>query len=640
MRQYKLTITCPQGALLVGGHQAAGQGETAAHATDETGRPIIPASALRGALRQSLEVWLRGMADTNNALDLKEPICHAGLPPEDKLLAPGEAIERSCRLCWVCRLFGGAGSEIPDGQVRYSPLIVEDAFLGLAHEVKWSTRHGNAINRSRRSVEENLLYTQRVARLAPEAQFEAKIWLSEAETPLTFNYKSKQLGLHDLLNGATRATTHLGAGRSRGLGRVDMSLTTVRTPNIPTTLKVSKGATSLSLGFTLKTQACIASPISRNNVTDTRDEIPGATIRGTIGFALAEQLGKDLDQADLDRMLDPKSGILFDFAYPVDSEGTANACPLPLTALTCKSQGRDHDLVDDLIPRLLYGASDKAPTQALGCGHKNCDAPLTPATGYRGLRGGLRKRDLTRTALNRSQDSARESALFTQTLLLPGARFEGSLRNISAGDATRVFKALNGPLTVGKGRSRGWGQVEVTVAPTAACTAIKERVEDFREALSGAGATTTELGHRLIVITAQSPVVPRNRNPDRDEVGDSDLRNLPGLSDLLDQFKVLAPELSAQIKPILTVQRYALEGVWVQRNASDDDIKDRRMQVVVAGSVFVVELQSGSNTDAHVLELLAKLEDQGIGRRQTQGFGRIMAFDPIHNDFRLDGTKS
>lgn len=634
MRHYKLKITCPQGVLLVGGHQAAAQGETAAHALDDRGRPIIPASALRGALRQSLEVWLRGMNGTDNALDLNEPICQAGLPPEGKLLGPGEAIERACKLCWVCRLFGGAGEKIPDGEVRYSPLIVEDASLCLPHEVNWCTRHGNAVNRSRRSVQENLLYTQRVARLAPNAQFEANVWLSETETRPSLNYKSAKLSLHDLLNGATRATTHLGAGRSRGLGRVDMDLRSVSMPNTPNGLKVSPNTTSLSLTFTLKTQACIASPISRNNVTDTRDEVPGATIRGAVGFALAEQLGKSLKQSDLDTILHGESGILFDFAYPVDGNGSTNASPVPLTALTCKSKRRDHGLIDDLVPRILSAAGTSV------CGHKDCDAPLTPATGYRGLRGGLRKRDLTRTAINRSRDSARESALFTQTLLLPGARFEGSLRNISAGDATRICKALSGSLTIGKGRSRGWGQVEVTVTVAPPCTAIKKRVEAFLTALGDADSSAADLGHRLIVFTAQSPVVPCNRSPDRAKIGDGSPSELPGMSDLLRQLQALSPELSTQIKPLLVVQRYGLDGVWVQRNASPKDREDRRMQIVVAGSIFVLELQSGINTDTHVLKVLAELEDRGIGRRQTQGFGRIMAFDPIHNIFRLDGMES
>lgn len=50
---------------------------------------------------------------------------------------------------------------------------------------------------------------------------------------------------------------------------------------------------------------------------------------------------------------------------------------------------------------------------------------------------------------------------------------------------------------------------------------------------------------------------------------------------------------------------------------------------VAAGGVYVLELPA-EHDPATVLDVLKRLEAQGIGERRHQGYGRILCFDPFH----------
>lgn len=632
MKAYTLQIECPEGAILVGGHHAAGAGESAVHAMDANGRPVLPATAVRGALRQSLEAWLRGLG--KDALGLEEAVCHGGV---DDMQAPSDSAHRSCSRCVVCKIFGGAGEDLPANGARFSLLVIEDATLvGQGGRGAWQLRSGNAVDRARRSVQGNLLYTRRVAQLPPGARFEARVWLDDPLQGVKWPaLDGRTLLPADLLAGAARATSHLGSGRSRGLGHVQMQLE-------PSTDEGSRSDTSASPGlsgqvrllFHLESQACLGSPVTRNNLTDTRTELPGATVRGLVGFALAKTLA-DADPDRLARITDPDHGARFDFAWPVDNAAAVGlAGPLPLTSLTCKQHGRAHGLADDLVPRLRFEhAEHDADFEALGasprCAHSDCGAPLGPARGHRRRTKPAEKRALTRTALDRSRDSVKEHALFTQALLQPGLAFEGSVRGLEPGDVERIVEALRGGLaTVGKGRSRGWGRVKVEVRAPTKVTALGDRVRTFVEAVQRAAGDVV-WRHQLVVLTALSPIVPERGRCAADARLDVPTDEMPGDHEVKD---AMQSALNAEVEHVLSVRRYAIDGVWVQREATDQDREDRRMQVAVAGSVFVLRLPKGHrNTDEAVVKALASLEEAGVGARRTQGFGRVLAFDPLHS---------
>ncbi|MEM7677206.1 MAG: RAMP superfamily CRISPR-associated protein [Myxococcota bacterium] len=622
MKVFDLKISVPFGAILVGGHHAAQDGDNIAHAKDAQGRPVIPSTAIRGALRQSLEALLRGALPAEES----QKICFAGWTEHSQSNQPGEA----CAKCVVCRLFGGQTDQLTDGLTRFSSLTLEDALLNEHCFASFQTRHGNAVNRAHRSVEEDLLFQQHVAQLAPGDQFTARLTLDATSESNDLTLNGQKLSMETLVRGAVRATTHIGAGRSRGLGHVRMRLVEVEPEAHETSNSVSAVKGELRLLIRLKSQTCIGQPVALSNLVDTRTEIPGATLRGVFGFGLAENAE---DENALKRLTDPKDGAIYDFAWPVDdSEAQGVSAPLPLTALECKARSEEKEackriIADDLIPRIVSVYIDnnqieKTKQIALReCPH--CEQPLRAAKGTRRMRTrSIDRRALTRTSINRATDSVRESALFTQTLLMPELTFEGSIRNVKMGDEQRLIKVAQKNLTVGKGRSRGWGKVQIEITSGEPSSPLADRVQYFNKTIKK--YIEYPIFKRIIPLTALSPIVPFSQSEDTDDSlhpGDYEVH------------EALEKAGIKSVNFILKVRRYVIEGVWVQRNADEEDIDDRRIQAVQAGSVFVIELPEGKkNTDDDVLKAIELVEAQGIGRRTRQGFGRMLAFDPMASD--------
>ena len=132
MKRFVLCIRPDGAALLVGGHDAPRFGGDRATARDEDGRPVIPASALRGALWLELERLLRGRG---------EPACSAN--------AGGEEGEADCG-CGVCRLFGREGGG--RGTLRLEDGRLEEAVVGAEAAVADHLRPRVGVSRRTRAV--------------------------------------------------------------------------------------------------------------------------------------------------------------------------------------------------------------------------------------------------------------------------------------------------------------------------------------------------------------------------------------------------------------------------------------------------------------------------------------------------------
>jgi len=205
------------------------------------------------------------------------------------------------------------------------------------------------------------------------------------------------------------------------------------------------------------------------------------------------------------------------------------------------------------------------------------------------------------------QESARDGQLFSQVLLMPGATFAGTIRSIPAQGRQRLVQALgSGILSFGRGRSMGWGQVEVTVAPAPPRSPLAERAAAFDHALRArldrAGLRSNRIG-RLVPVTLMSPLWP-TEPAGLDEDGRSELCGM------------LAPATCW-----LAARRFVREGAWDQRTG-----KMTAFHATAAGGVFVLEL--GQATWRDLLERLELLEHDGIGQRRDQGYGQVLCFDP------------
>lgn len=203
--------------------------------------------------------------------------------------------------------------------------------------------------------------------------------------------------------------------------------------------------------------------------------------------------------------------------------------------------------------------------------------------------------------------------LFTTQLIEEGTRFVGSVRRLPEGDgdvtpAARLSQALALPLSVGRGRSMGWGRlriepIERTLRPLA------ERMAAFRAALNEAAVALPSLaqkGPRLVPLTLLSPLL------------------VPGEDD---GTGALAQRLGLEPVACLKVRRFGLENGWNQRGSVRGFWRS-----VLAGAVFVFEWTG----DDDLVSVLERVEREGVGERTEQGFGRVLAFDPAFSNPRPD----
>lgn len=595
-------MTCPftltiraLGSVALGGVTQVDRTHHLASTRDAEGRPYIPATALRGVLRSALEALLRGAGESACAGGM-------GLPPD----APAGTPSMPCALgpdgerCAVCRLFGGYRDHLPTDSAFFSALILGDATTTTAPS--WSTRPTVGIHRSTRAARDRTLAMHHVP--APESE-------------LVFTARGRLLdpALEHYFCAALRAATHVGAGRSRGLGRIELSVE-FDAPAPVRPIAIDSDVVHLRLELTAP--ASLGVPLADDNLRDTRREIPGAALRGAVGFALAEALGtehsRDRPDSAFERLV-AEEGARFSFFYPVDSpvrtSSPLDAAPLPITALACKFRCREHHLVDGLLDALAatdaacVASAGRVATSSSTSRCERCGGPLRSVRGLRSHLSPVKTRTISRLAIDRARGSAKNEMLFTQVLLEPGTMFEGSIHHIPVDARERLALALQQPLSVGRGRASGWGQLRLSLLPPPEVTPLPERAGAFHRAL---GARLSRAGlhpdaaKRWIALTLLAPLIPA----DGDEDGSAEI----------------ARRLGADVG--FKARRFTREGGWDQRTHGMQPAL-----AVAGGGVFAVRLAEGVAL-SDILETLLTLERDGLGQRRHQGYGAIRCFDPFH----------
>jgi CRISPR-associated protein Csx10 len=611
MRSFDLTVQFPSGGPLVGGAAVTPAGFHASHARLPDGDPYIPATALRGALRESFEALLRGTGEHR--------VCSGGdgVDPEHADPGAGAAASsvRACSLggegtpCLACRMFGTQRPSIGDAERAFSGLVLGDAALVGGHH--WTARPSVTLARTSRSAAEHQLVFRRI----PE---------TIGNEPLTFRAHGRvnDASLEPYLEAAARATTHLGAGRSRGLARVDLAVSWHPAPPADSAPALPASNGDVRLRVTLTAPALIGESIIDANHRGTRQEIPGAAVRGAVGFALRLLVeDADHDPATQD-LLHADHGARFGFLYPAgavpESARDHLSGPLPITATWCKVEQRKHGVHDTLLDGLvLRHAASAAEAEravrrgATRCAHPGCGQPMRTAHGSRLASSSVTTRTVVRMAMDRTRQSARDGQLFSQVLLAPGTVLEGTIRGIPTHSRSRLAQALgSGILSFGRGRSAGWGQAHIDVEPAPVLRSIAERAAAFdralRSRLQEAGLTSDRIG-RLVPVTLLSPLWPSGGDrdpPDADDDGEHDLRDAVGAASCF-----------------LVARRFTRDGAWDQREG-----KMSTFRATAAGGVFVLELEQATWRD--VAPRLEALEREGVGRRRDQGFGQVLCFDP------------
>jgi len=497
---YQLTFEVkPLGSILIGGHSEAPAFADAGTARDGRGRPVLPASAFKGALREALTALVRGQA----ACDGRDPAAAACTSAEP---CPSTT---SGEPCVVCRIFGRPGVDRPQHLDRAElpdpgGAAGDDAFTGLGGQLfledgalsndrgdaVLELRHGVSINRYTGARQDGLLFLREVATVRGRTfEVRATAWLSEGDGKL--------------LQHAASLLTEIGNSRSRGLGHVAVTLRLEplkHARDLPP-VQASNTPTAGRFVVRLESPAHFGDAPDASNFQATVSCLPGSTLQGAVAAALLREGLLDLkvakDKETFDKLM---AELSFSDGWPGGKYGAEDLiAPLPRTMLAC----REHD--DQMIDRILAHAvvSELAVrgggvSSELSCEHTGehssaCTQALRPTEGCFRLNDRVAavrveapaRQVVTRLALDAHTRSFAPGMLYSREQVAAGTVFVGTYSGLS--DEVRALLArLKAPLRVGAMRSRGLGRAELRLAPIArndssSVEGLRRRVESFQD---------------------------------------------------------------------------------------------------------------------------------------------------------------
>lgn len=590
-----------QGHLLVAGGQAADLGvdlSTARRFDGEGWGPYIPATALRGAVRQQLEALLQG-AD--------EPA--TGPYPEERPRGDDT----------VARLFGQSGplrerGGALEGALRFGDALPADPGAALR---ALSVRPGLEIEDDFGSAAQAKLYFREVAEVAAEPLvFRAPLQV--------FDAREEDV---DRLRAAVAATDALGAGKSKGGGAVSIRWIEEAGSEGARVTGDSKTAGRVRLVLNLTEPAHFGDGGPQGNHHATRTYIPGATVRGALAWALLRAKKLSAESPEFRALfLDESSPVSFgDALLALDPDAGPTLHPATRRKRRGSGKVRDDILVRELardrVNRLLE--SRGVYLRADDGSDRYDPEPARPFDE-------LIRRRRTRVSINRATGAAAEGKLFSiehlEPWLLPSkedgkterrpAKFVSFVEGPAG--ALRHLALLAGvPVLIGAGRNHGLGQVEVEARFEAApppdglieIAAVKDlarRIDQCaaqlakRAGLSGADAET---GVLTLVLVALSDFVPTD----------------------LERSHPLAETELADLTPARRFLHPGASGGYDQRPGRAP-LKEL-VPAVGAGSVFIYDVEE-TRLERALAGLLALLR-RGVGRQLQSGCGRFGLFTEL-----------
>jgi CRISPR-associated protein Csx10 len=247
---------------------------------------------------------------------------------------------------------------------------------------------------------------------------------------------------------------------------------------------------------------------------------------------------------------------------------------------------------------------------------------------------GVHTRLQTHTGINRATGTVQENILYSREVFEEGSCFQGVIKLPVDDELTRILTTFiqqvrgSGLVRVGTGRTRGMGKVEPVITPLAAEQHgpghFTERLDNFnltlRAALHAANVVL-DPAHFYFALTLHSPAILR----------DSLLRYRGSIT-----AAALAELLAIpQVRDHSGVS-YPFECIYqaadVQRVTGWSDLWGTpRMQEIAieSGSVFLFACKDAA-VRHDLFAALFRMENEGIGERRTEGFGRVCISDPFH----------
>jgi CRISPR-associated protein Csx10 len=389
--------------------------------------------------------------------------------------------------------------------------------------------------------------------------------------------------------------------------------------------------------------------------TKTFQYIPGTTVRGSL--AAAHQLLRP-EQKDEFAALFLEQKVYFPHLYPALFNGSPSGIdtsnlpvlPLPKTAQSCKrfpgfiplpgerTNEKQHGIRDSLLDWGIFSLLDReglpvsallAPFSKSRVFCKKCEQLMDHVHGYYRcgrsnprdrMKANVNTHLQTRTGVSRDWGIVEESILYNREVFNQGMQFWGVviLPDKLAGTFKNFIAEANKEdiVCMGTGRTRGLGRInlETKEVRLRGLTDFKNRLISFDAAMRKQAQETKvrNLAPFFIAITLHSPSIlcdPFIRYYSTiDEATLSNLVNHPTAT-----FQRIY--YSAGIRRIC-----GWNELWGTPRANDYAIE--------TGSTFL--FACSQQPDDLLIQALYTLEEEGIGRRRSEGFGRIFISDPFH----------
>lgn len=616
------------GPLMVGGGHAATLGvdaTTARRFHDGLWVPYLPATAIRGAVRQQLEALLAGAGE-----DVTGPYPFEGDEPGGPADDP------------VAEIFGHSGpdgrrSGAREGCVRFGDGVPVDREAAEAAVARLSVRPGVALDDHRGSAEDRKLFFRELAEVGAESlRFVADLRVHDLSAE------------HErMLRAAVETTTALGAAKASGGGRVEMTwkddvgaIAATEVSGDPST------AVRARITLTCREPLHLGDGGPLGNYHGTRTHVPGATLRGAVAWAL---LRADVTTPESEGFralfLDEAAPVSFGDALAVrpGTEGVA----LPGVVPTTRRRTRDPEgrrvvdllageLAREHVNRLLERNGAGVYLQAEAGDRKLDPVPSRPAPG-------LLRRVRTRVSIDRHSGTAADGRLFSIEQVEAWAleaggdagpecwpvTFVATVEGLGA-EAASLLARLDGvPLLVGGRRNHGLGAVQAKVelrpADEPEVEIAMERVDHLAAEVERAEAALTErVGAGLDELAdgdneTSEPLIPLAMTATSDFVPEEDDDH---------PLRTLSPDAGPPVRRFLVP---GFSGGYDQRESgkrgADAEPLKTLHPTAGAGSVYVYRVRRGELSEllGAVLPRLAR----GVGGRRESGCGRFEIFQPL-----------
>jgi CRISPR-associated protein Csx10 len=393
-------------------------------------------------------------------------------------------------------------------------------------------------------------------------------------------------------------------------------------------------------------------PLSFRSGRDTKTSetlpyVPGSTLLGGLA-AVHAKLGRDREEFTAFFM---QEGAIFGNLYPASfdddpkledlQDDISPVHPIPATARTCKrfegftfdeidEDDPHHGAYDSLIPWAIFALSGKTYIEGLEeekyC--PECDEPMDRFTGFyrrsrftpQAIGEAKAERSLrTRTGIDRNTGTVKHGILYSRQVLRADNKFWGTV-NVPDDRAQAFYDFIEEAsdaslLRIGNNRTRGFGRITLSLERAEqgdTAETLRQRINDFTAELrcqaQEADMDASHAAYVPLTLTADAILYDRLLRC-QTTITPAYLDEVWGLADA---------ELIYQNNDRRRVMGW--NGLW--QLPKPDDI------AIAMGSVFLFGFRDP--LDEEQLRTLLTMQNEGIGARRREGFGRLVVADPFH----------